>query len=89
MDVVQGRMNGAPNETRTHSFWFASQACLTIAQLEAPFVQTNALQKLVSNGYREINWNVFVYNPFLLFETYFHQKLVIFSCEHVFAQNTV
>ena len=26
-DVAQGRMNGAPNETRTHSCRFASQAC--------------------------------------------------------------
>ena len=26
-DVVQGRMNGAPNETRTHSCSFASLAC--------------------------------------------------------------
>ena len=26
-DVAQGRMNGALNETRTHSCWFASQAC--------------------------------------------------------------
>ena len=26
-DAAQGRMNGAPNETRTHSWWFASQAC--------------------------------------------------------------
>ena len=26
-DVAQGRMNGAPNETRTHSCWFASLAC--------------------------------------------------------------
>ena len=26
-DAAQGRMNGAPNETRTHSCRFASQAC--------------------------------------------------------------
>ena len=26
-DVAQGRMNGAPNETRTHACRFASQAC--------------------------------------------------------------
>ena len=26
-DVAQGRMNGTPNETRTHSCRFASQAC--------------------------------------------------------------
>ena len=26
-DVGQGRMNGAPNETRTHSCRFASLAC--------------------------------------------------------------
>ena len=26
-DVAQGRMNGAPNETRTHSCRFASQVC--------------------------------------------------------------
>ena len=26
-DVAQGRMNGAPNETRTHSYRFASPAC--------------------------------------------------------------
>ena len=26
-DVAQGRMNGAPNETRTHSCRFARQAC--------------------------------------------------------------
>ena len=26
-DVAQGRMNGAPNETRTHSCRFGSQAC--------------------------------------------------------------
>ena len=26
-DVAQGRMNGAPNETRTHLCRFASQAC--------------------------------------------------------------
>ena len=26
-DVAQGRMNGAPNETRTHSCRFASLAC--------------------------------------------------------------
>ena len=26
-DVAQGRMNETPNETRTHSCWFASQAC--------------------------------------------------------------
>ena len=26
-DVAQGRMNGAPNETRTHSCRFSSQAC--------------------------------------------------------------
>ena len=26
-DATQGRMNGAPNETRTHSYRFASQAC--------------------------------------------------------------
>ena len=26
-DVAQGRLNGAPNETQTHSCWFASQAC--------------------------------------------------------------
>ena len=26
-DVAQGRMNGAPNETRTHSAGFASHAC--------------------------------------------------------------
>ena len=26
-NVAQGRMNGAPNETRTHSCRFASQAC--------------------------------------------------------------
>ena len=26
-DVALGRMNGAPNETRTHSCRFASQAC--------------------------------------------------------------
>ena len=26
-DVAQGRMNRAPNETRTHSCRFASQAC--------------------------------------------------------------
>ena len=26
-DVAQGRMNGAPNETRTHSGRFASQGC--------------------------------------------------------------
>ena len=26
-DIAQGRMNGAPNETRTHSCRFASQAC--------------------------------------------------------------
>ena len=26
-DVAQGRMNGAPSETRTHSCRFASQAC--------------------------------------------------------------
>ena len=26
-DVAQGRMNGVPNETRTHSCRFASQAC--------------------------------------------------------------
>ena len=25
--VAQGRMNGAPNETRTHSCRFASQGC--------------------------------------------------------------
>ena len=27
LDVAQGHMKGAPNETRTHSCWFASQAC--------------------------------------------------------------
>ena len=27
LDVAQGRMNGAPNETRTHTYRFASQAC--------------------------------------------------------------
>ena len=26
-DVAQGRMNGVPNETRTHSCWFDSLAC--------------------------------------------------------------
>ena len=26
-DVAQGQMNGAPNETRTHSCRFASLAC--------------------------------------------------------------
>ena len=26
-DAAQGRMNGAPNETQTHSCRFASQAC--------------------------------------------------------------
>ena len=26
-DVAQDRMNGTPNETRTHSCKFASQAC--------------------------------------------------------------
>ena len=26
-DVAQGRLNGAPNETRTHSCRFASQSC--------------------------------------------------------------
>ena len=26
-DVAQGRLNGAPNETRNHSCRFASQAC--------------------------------------------------------------
>ena len=26
-DVAQGRMNGAPNETRTHSCRFARQSC--------------------------------------------------------------
>ena len=26
-DVAQGRLNGAPSETRTHSCRFASQAC--------------------------------------------------------------
>ena len=26
-DVAQGRMNGAPNETRTHSCRFASLVC--------------------------------------------------------------
>ena len=26
-DVAQGRLNEAPNETRTHSCRFASQAC--------------------------------------------------------------
>ena len=26
-DMAQGRMNGAPNETRTHSCKFASLAC--------------------------------------------------------------
>ena len=26
-DVAQGRMNGAPNETRTHSCRFANLAC--------------------------------------------------------------
>ena len=26
-DVAQGRMNGVPNESRTHSCRFASQAC--------------------------------------------------------------
>ena len=26
-DVAQGRLNGAPNETRTHSYRFACQAC--------------------------------------------------------------
>ena len=26
-DVAQGRMNGAPNETRTHSCRLSSQAC--------------------------------------------------------------
>ena len=26
-DVAQGRLNGAPNENRTHSCRFASQAC--------------------------------------------------------------
>ena len=26
-DMAQGRMNGAPNETRTHSCRFASLAC--------------------------------------------------------------
>ena len=26
-DVAQGRMNGAPNETQTHLWWFASLAC--------------------------------------------------------------
>ena len=26
-DVAQGRMNGAPNETQTHSYRFASLAC--------------------------------------------------------------
>ena len=26
-DVAQGRMNGVPNETRTHSCRFASQGC--------------------------------------------------------------
>ena len=29
-DVAQGRMNGAPNETRTHSCRFASLACLPL-----------------------------------------------------------
>ena len=27
LDVAQGRMNEAPNETRTHSWSFASLAC--------------------------------------------------------------
>ena len=27
LDVAQGHMKGAPNETRTHSCTFASQAC--------------------------------------------------------------
>ena len=27
LDVTQGQMNGAPNETQTHSCRFASQAC--------------------------------------------------------------
>ena len=26
-DVAQGRINGAPNETRTHTSRFANQAC--------------------------------------------------------------
>ena len=29
-DVAQGRMNAAPNETRTHSCRFASPACETL-----------------------------------------------------------
>ena len=27
LDVAQGHINGAPNETRTHSCKFASEAC--------------------------------------------------------------
>ena len=35
-DVAQGRMSGAPNETRTHSCRFASLACLPLHHQRCP-----------------------------------------------------
>ena len=35
-DVAQGRMNGAPNETRTHSCRFARQACQPLHHQKCP-----------------------------------------------------
>ena len=35
-DVAQGRVNGAPNETRTHSCRFASTSLLTVTPPEVP-----------------------------------------------------
>ena len=36
LDVAQGRMNGAPNETRTHSLQVCSSSLLTITLPETP-----------------------------------------------------
>ena len=38
-DLAQGQMNGAPNETRTHSCRFASLDLLTITPPEVPHTQ--------------------------------------------------
>ena len=35
-DVAQGRMNGVPNETRTHSCRFASLACKPLHHQRCP-----------------------------------------------------
>ena len=36
LDVAQGHTNGAPNETRTHSWRFASLACYILHHLRRP-----------------------------------------------------